>query len=157
MAGAPTTTALARRFAVDVDTAWPSGPPVWARLYGMTDFKPMVKPTNKATSDYETEGNAGNQKVMQETSVEVTYLRKLDAAGAPMDAHEAIRKAVPLFDDDGTVHLRWYDRTGAPEAYEFYGIPAAEPAATGVEDLDGLKVSFADVGRGAIPITNPIA
>ncbi len=154
----PVSTALARRFRVDIDTAWPAGPATWTQFLGVTDLKGIdPKPVNKARVTYDTDGWQGSQKTMQEISPEITFQRDLDATGGPLTCHEVVRAALDAFGEDGTVHIRWYDRSGLGEAYEFYGIPAWERSATGVEDLEMIKLSLTDIGRGRIPITNPLA
>lgn len=151
-----TTTALARRFKVDVDVAWPSGPADWQPLLGITDFKPAVAPTLQEASDYDSNGWVGQEKTMQAWTAEVTLLRKKDNAGAFPPAQEALRAAEDQFGQDARAHVRWYDRDGGEEAYEGYALVQWARANSGVADLDAATVTLTGDGARTL-ITNPLA
>lgn len=156
MAAPTTTTELARRFRIDIDTGYP-GAASWSQLLGVSDFKWTVKPTNQESSDYDGDW-VGMQKTKLALTAEITYLRKKTIAGDVLDpAAEAIRAAEREFGEDGNVHLRWYDRNGGAEAYEAYMIPEISRANSGQADLDAISVSLTDVGQGLLDITNPAA
>jgi hypothetical protein len=151
-----TTTALARRFKVDVDTAYPAGPAAWAPLLGMTDFKPAVTPTLQESSDYDSDGWVGQEKTMQAWAIEATVLRKKDAAGAFPPAQETIRLAEDQFGEDARVHVRWYDRDGGDEAYEGVALVQWARANSGVADLDAATITLTGDGARTL-IANPLA
>jgi hypothetical protein len=151
-----TTTALARRFKVDVDISFPAGPVTWAPLLGITDFKPAVAPTLQEASDYDSDGWVGQEKTMQAWTAEVTILRKKDNAGLFPPAQEALRACEDKFGEAARAHIRWYDRDGGDEAYEGYAIVQWARANSGVADLDAATVTL--TGDGArTPIANPLA
>ncbi|GAA2327552.1 phage tail tube protein [Dactylosporangium salmoneum] len=150
------TTALARRFKVDIDTNWPATPPVWNPLLGITDFKPGVAPTLQDASDYDNDGWVGQEKTQQAWTATATYLRKKNQAGQFPVAQEYLRAAEDQFGDEARAHIRWYDRDGGDEAYEGYGIVGLERANSGVTDLDAVTATI--TGDGArTPIANPLA
>lgn len=150
------TTALARRFKVDIDVAWPSGPEDWQPLLGITDFKPVVTPTLQDASDYDNEGWVGQEKTQQAWVNTMTYLRKKNGTGAFPAAQEYLRAAEDQFGDEARAHTRWYDRDGGDEAYEGVGIVGLERANSGVTDLDAVSATI--TGDGArTPIANPLA
>jgi hypothetical protein len=153
-----TTNALARRFRVDVDTGYPSAA-AWTALTGITEVAPKIESTLQDADDYDSDGWGGSEKTMQKWSVEITVLRTNDNAGAFPAAQEALRAAQIGFGTDCRAHIRWYDRNGAAEAYEGYGIVQWERANSGVTDLDAAKITItAAAGSSSLTaITNPLA
>lgn len=156
MAAPTDTTALARKFRVDIDTGWP-GAASWAQLKGVTDWKDAVEPTHQSQADYDSDWE-GMQRTKLKWSAEVTFLRKQTVAGDVLDpAAEKIRASVDQFGEAGKVHVRWYDREGGAEAYEAYTLATWSRANSGQADLDAVSVKFEDVGAGRALITNPLA
>lgn len=156
MAAPTETTALARRFRVDIDTGFP-GAASWAQLKGVTDWKDAVEPTHQGSGDYDSDWE-GMQRTKLKWSAEATFLRKQTLAGDVLDAAaEKIRASIDQFGEAATVHLRYYDRDGGSEAYEVYALATWSRANSGQADLDAVTVKFEDVGQGRTTITNPLA
>lgn len=143
------TTALARRFKVDVSADGTS----WIPVKGISDLNPPIKPTLVAADDYDTDGWNGFEKTMQSWIVTLKVLRKT-IAGVFDQGQELIRAAQLGFGDAARVYVRWYDRNGAPEAFSGRAIVGWEPSKTGVADLDEVSITL--TGDGALaPIMNP--
>lgn len=149
------TTALARRFRVDVDLNYPGGAASWSQLLGITDLKPTITPTLQDASDYDNDGWVGQEKTQQAWTLEATYLRKKDAADAFPPAQEKLRAAEDVFGDSARVHVRWYDRDGGDEAYEGYGLVQLARANSGVADLDAVTATITGDGARDL-ISNPV-
>ncbi len=157
MAAPTDTTELARRFRIDVDTAYPGGGPTWVQLKGVTDWKPSIKSTLQESSDYDGDW-VGMEKTKLALTAEVTFLRKKTIAGdVPNAAQETLRAAETEFGEAGLVHVRWYDRNGGDEAYEGYFHVEWSRANSGQADLDAVSVTLTDYGQGRIEIANPAA
>lgn len=144
-------TALARRFKLDVSTI--AAPTAWVPFKGVNDFNPPITPNLQAADDYDTNGWSSFEKTMQAWVVTAKALRK--TIGGVFDpGQELVRGAQLGFGDAGRVNLRWYDRNGAPEAFQGVGIVGWVPSKTGVADLDEVTATF--TGDGILtPITNP--
>lgn len=147
-------TALARKFAVDVtaDLTLASG---WIRLKGVNDFAPNINPNLEDASDYDTDGWASSEVTMQDWSADATVFRR-KTAGVYDAAQELIRARVGQFDDAARLGVRWYDKTGGPEAYSGVAIPTWKRSNTGVKNLEQATVTFTgtDVPLN-LNITNP--
>lgn len=149
-----TSTALARRFRLQVNTGTTVAP-VWTTTTGMTDFKPKIAPKMTDDSDYETDGWDSSEKTSQGWSVEATVLLKDDGSGTFNAGVDKMRQASYAFGDASRVEVRWFDKDGKPEAFQGTGIVEWERASTGNTDLDGAKVTV--TGRGALTqIANPL-
>lgn len=146
-------TALARRFKVDVSTI--AAPTTWVNFKGINDFSPPVTPTLQAADDYDTNGWGSFEKTMQAWILTLKALRKT-VAGVFDPGQELVRAAQLQFGDLARVNVRWYDRNGAPEAFQGVGIVGWVPSKTGVADLDEITCTFTGDGILA-PITNPFA
>lgn len=153
-----TTTELARRWRIDVDTAYPGGGPSWSQLLGVDDFKPpseYIKPVEEEKSDYDSDW-VGKRHTKLEASGEVTFFREKTIVGVRDAAAEALYTARLGLGEDGVVHIRWYDRYNASgEAYEMYANVTWETSASGASNLEKIKVSFTDYGSGVGTITHP--
>lgn len=148
------TTALARKFKVEVNTGTTLSP-TWSPLLGITEFAPVVEPVLQDSSDYDTGGWTTNEKTMQSWKAEITFMRKQDAAGDYPLAQEKLREAEDKFSEEARVEVRWYDRNGGPEAKKGTALVAWERANSGVPDLDAAKVTLTGDGELEV-ITNPV-
>lgn len=149
------TTALARRFKIDVNVGTTEIPD-WAALNGVTDFLPKVDPTLQESSDYDSDGWVSQEKTMQAWTAEITVLRKKNASGEFYAAQEALRACEDQFGDAARAEIRWYDRDGGDEAYQGTGIVKWERANSAVVDLDAANITI--TGDGArTEIANPLA
>lgn len=145
------TTALARRFKVDVSADGTT----WVPFKGINDFSPPITPNLQAADDFDSDGWNSFEKTMQSWVVTIKALRKT-IAGVFDSGQELVRAAQLGFGDDARVHVRWYDRNGAPEAYSGLAIVGWVPSKTGVPDLDEVTVTL--TGDGALTaISNPYA
>lgn len=147
------TTALARRFKVDVSTL--AAPTAWVPFKGINDLNPPVTPTLQAADDFDTNGWSSFEKTMQAWILTVKALRKT-VAGVFDPGQELVRGCQLGFGDAARINVRWYDRNGAPEAFQGVAIVGWAPSKTGVADLDEVTTTF--TGDGTLtPITNPFA
>lgn len=143
--------ALARRFRVDVsvDNA------TWLQVKGMTDFNPQITPKLQDSSTYDTNGWGSSEITMNDWKVDLTILRQT-TAGVFDPAQELIRARVAQFGAAARVYIRWYDTSGAPEAYTGYAIVEWNRSKSGVPDLDEAKATL--TGDGVLTsIANPYA
>lgn len=145
------TTALARRFKVDVSSI--AAPASWLNLKGINDLNPAVSPNNQAADDYDSNGYNSFEKTMQGWVVTIKALRKT-VAGVFDPGQELVRAAQLQFGDLARVNVRWYDRNGAAEAFQGVALVSWTPSKTGVADLD--EVTIVLTGDGILaPIANP--
>lgn len=154
---APLTSTLARKFAIDVDLAPVGQAAVWRKVRAVTELTPKVDSTLQDDSDYDSDGWASQTVTMLAWSLEATVARKVDLASNLYDpGQEKLRQAATSFGAAGTVHVRWYDRSGGPEAYEGYAVVTWEPQGGGADALDTAKVTLTGQGRRVV-IVNPVA
>ena len=145
------TTALARRFKVDVSTDGTT----WLPLKGINDLNPPITPNRQPANDYDSNGWNSFEKTMQSWALTIKALRKT-VAGVFDAGQELVRAAQLQFGDSGRVYVRWYDRNGAPEAFSGRAIVGWAPSKTGVADLDEVTITL--TGDGILTaITNPYA
>lgn len=133
-------TALARKFAVDVtaDLTLASG---FVRLKGVNDFNPNINPNLEDASDYDTNGWASSEVTMQDWSADATVFRR-KTAGVYDAAQELIRSRVGQFDDAARIGVRWFDKTGGPEAYSGVALVTWKRSNTGVKNLEQATITF---------------
>lgn len=147
------TTALARRFRVDVSTL--AAPSTWVAFRGINDLNPPITPTLQGADDYDTNGWASFEKTMQAWILTIKALRKT-TAGVFDPGQELVRGSQLGFGDAARVNVRWYDRNGAPEAFQGVAIVGWVPSKTGVADLDEVTCTL--TGDGTLtPIPNPFS
>jgi hypothetical protein len=146
-------TALARRFKVDVSTV--AAPTTWVNLKGINDLNPAISPNLVGSDDYDSNGFGSFEKTMQGWVVTAKCLRKT-SSGVFDPGQELVRAAQLQFGDLARVNLRWYDRNGAPEAFQGLAIVGWSASKTGVADLDEVTATF--TGDGILTaIANPYA
>lgn len=145
------TTALARRFKVDLSTI--AAPTTWVNLKGMNDLNPAISPTLVGADDYDSNGFSSFEKTMQGWVV-TAKCRRATSAGVFDPAQELARAAQLQFGDTARLNVRWYDRNGAPEAYSGVALVGYTASKTGVADLDEVTITL--TGDGVLAqITNP--
>lgn len=143
------TTALARRFKLDVSTDGTS----WIPFKGITDLNPQENGTTQGADTYDTDGFEAFEKTMTGWGISVKALRA--TAGTSFDPGQELARATRFkFGTSARLYVRWYDRNGAPEAYSGLALIDYNPSKTGVSDLDEIAVSFKGDGELA-EITNP--
>lgn len=142
-------TELARRYRVEVST----DATTWVRVNGINDLSPQVTPNKQDDSDYENDGWASSVITQQAWTLGIKYNAK--ASSGVRDAGQALIEAcVGQFDTASQLYVRWYDKTGLPEAKQGQGIVEVQRSKTGVSDLNEMSATF--TGQGALTdITNP--
>jgi len=142
-------TALARRFRIDVSADGTT----WLQLKGVTDFNPQISPNKQDSSTYDSNGWGASEITMNSWSVDITVLRQT-TAGVFDPAQELVRARVAQFGDAARIYVRWYDNSGAAEAFSGRGIVEWNRSKTGVTDLDEAKATI--TGDGVLStIANP--
>lgn len=148
--------ALARRWRLNVDMG--TAPATdYQMCPAVTNLTWTADPNIEASTVYEDDGWAGNEKTGQAWQVQVTFLRKKAADSTAYNAvHEALRLAAFADGEDAKVGVQLCDRTGAPEAYQGSAIVTWTPQGGEATALDSVQVTL--TGDGPLtPITNPLA
>lgn len=146
---------LARKFRVEVDIS-EDGTPEWVQVRGINELTPGIDSNLEDDSDYDSDGWTSQTKTSMGWSLEMKMIRKIGfTTKLPDPGQEKIRLAADEFGVDGTAHVRWYDRTGGPEAYEGYGTVTWSPDGGGVTALDSASCTITGQGR-RVKITNPV-
>ena len=141
--------ALARRFRIDVS----ADNVTWLQVKGVTDFNPQTNPKTQDSSTYDSNGWASSEITMNAWSVQLKVLRQTNA-GVFDPGQELLRARMAQFGTAARAYVRWYDNSGAPEAYWGYAIVEWSRSKTGVADLDEATVNL--TGDGALTsFTNP--
>lgn len=146
------TTALARRFRVDVtsDLTLAGG---WTQLPSMDDFNPQITPNKVDSTTYDTNGWASMEITLQAWSLVIKALRQ-PSAGVYPPAQELVRLCQGQFGTAARCGVRWYDKAGAPEAWQGVAIAEWNESKTGVADLNEVQITL--TGDGILTsITNP--
>lgn len=153
----PDVSALARKWAVDVDLGTPPTE-TWTRIMGMMEFKPAWNPNLEDDSVYEDEGWGSSTKTANAFTLEAKVVRRHDPADeADYDpAQEALRTKAYEFGAAGIAHIRWYDRFGGPEAYEGYAEVSWVPDGGPHTALETVVVTLTGKGKPT-EIANPAA
>lgn len=129
----------------------------WVQVRAINELTPGIDSNLEDDADYDNDGWTSQTKTAQGWSLGITLFRKVGFNTRGYDAgQERIREAADAFGPDATVHVRWYDRDGLPEAYEGFGTVSWEPQGGGVTALDSVSVTV--TGQGArLSIDNPLA
>jgi hypothetical protein len=150
-------TALARRWALQIDMSAAKDGSNWQSVIGITEFNPSAEPNIEDSSSYDSGGWAENTKTGQAWELGVTINRKInDLTKVYHVTHEAFRAASLAFGSDSEVHVRWYDRNGLPEAYEGTAIVTWAPSGGEYTALDQVEMTLTGTGQ-LLLITNPAA
>ena len=149
-------TELAREWRLEVNMGTDEAPD-WQLCPGVRAFQPASEPNIEDSSDYDSEGWAGNTKTAQSWEVTTTIRRKANKTVKEYHpVHEAIRLAHFAYGDANLVHLRYMNRDGLPEAYEGKAIPTWATAGSEYTALGEVEITF--TGDGPLtPIANPLA
>jgi hypothetical protein len=146
------TTALARKFRVDVSTDL-TGAGGWTEVKGIYALKPTADPNNVDTSAYDTNGWDSFEITSYAWGLTASFWRRT-TSGVYDSGQEILRACVGNFGDTARVAVRFYDKNGGPEAYQGVAIVKWERANDGVKDADAATVTL--TGDGArTTITNP--
>jgi hypothetical protein len=126
--------------------------PTWVTVFGLTNFNPAKSDNMVDTTDYDAVGWTATQPFLSGFTVTGSVERKL-YSGALDVGQEFLRSQnfAKL-----TVHARWFDRTGAAEAFDGWGFTTWENQGGDPNTAD--IVNFTLSGNGALTsITNPFA
>lgn len=150
-------TALARRWALQIDMAAAKDGSDWQSVVGITEFSPAAEPNIEDSSSYDSGGWAENTKTGQSWELGVTINRKInDLVKTYHPTHEAFRAAAYAFGSASEVHVRYYDRDGLPEAYEGTALVTWAPSGGEYTALDQVEMTLTGTGQ-LLTITNPVA
>ncbi|MGW6455506.1 phage tail tube protein [Streptomyces sp. NPDC055078] len=148
-------TALARRWRFQVNMGTVSVPD-WQTFPAITEFQWTAEPNIEESTTYDTDGWAENEKTGQAWEVTITFNRKKSADSTVFHpVHEAVRQAFFAYGENNKIHVRFLDRTGAPEAYEGRAIPAWEPSGGEPTALDQTELTLTGTGP-LTSIANPV-
>jgi len=153
-------TTLARKWAMDVDTNYGIGAPIWTGVFGMTEFAPTGTPGLQADSDYDSGGYTSSTVTTQEWGATAT-LRRGVVAAAPTTydpGQEYLRLRSANMGPSNTAHIRYYELNGAggPKVEAYEGYVAVQYTNNGAGP-DGLSTAGLTLtGQGVrLPITHP--
>ncbi|MEU0671365.1 phage tail tube protein [Streptomyces sp. NPDC006172] len=150
-------TALARRWALQLDMSAAQDGSDWQSVIGVTEFNPAAEPNIEDSSDFDSGGWAGNTKTGQSWELGLTINRRInDQTKVYHPTHEALRVASFASGSASRVHVRYYDRNGLPEAYEGTAIVTWAPSGGEYTALDQVEVTLTGDGP-LLLITNPVA
>lgn len=152
-----TVTALARRFALDVDTN-PTGVALWLPLIGIEELKPVFAQRRDKDESYDDLGSMREAITGNNWAVELKLIHRAGVDGVTFDATQEYLRNKALATDalNGEAHIRWYDRSGIGEAWDGRCLCdwAADGGAGAARDMVTLKLT----GQGPrVAITNPNA
>ncbi|WKU08013.1 phage tail tube protein [Micromonospora sp. HUAS LYJ1] len=148
-------TALARRFAVEIDLN-PSGTADWQPLLGMEELKTVFTPRREDDEAYDDAGAMRRAVTGSEWALEIKLIHRTGPDGLTMLAvQEHLRVKSEAADAmTGEAHVRWYDRSGVGEAWD--GRCLVDWTPDGGKGRDTVSVRLS--GQGArVAITNPNA
>ncbi|MFY1658578.1 phage tail tube protein [Micromonospora sp. WMMD1274] len=150
-------TALARRFAVEVDLN-PSGVANWQPLIGVEDFKPGRTQRKQADEAYDDAGAERQAITGSSWTIDMKLIHRTGLDGVTFNAvQEHLRVKSEASDAlTGEAHVRWFDRSGVGEAWEGRCLVDWVPDGGngGARDTISVKLN----GQGArVAITNPNA
>lgn len=152
----PDVVALARRWRIEANIGT-ADIPDWVLCPGVTAFQPAAEPNIEDSSDYDSDGWAGNTKTGQSWEVSLTINRKVKETAKTYNAvHEALRLASFAYGAASRVHVRYMDRSGLPEAYEGHALVTWAPSGGEYTALDQVEVTLTGDGP-LLPIDNPLA
>ena len=152
-----TVTGLARRFAVEIDTAAP-GPAVWLPLIGIEEFKPNWGQRREADEDYDDAGAERQAVTGSNWNLELKVIHRSPDGGITFDSVQEYLRLKAQTDDalGGEVHVRWFDRHGGVEAYEGRALVSWAPDGGNGGARDTVAVVLSGQGKRA-QIANPNA
>lgn len=151
-------TALQRRFKLDVNTGT-IAVPVWSQVVGLIELNPTVEPTDQDDFDYDSNGWKGSTRTMRMWDLEFKISYKQDSVTFVANpTHTYLRNASNALGAASVVHVRWYDRNGAAEAYEGFGLVKWTPDGGDAEQLNQVSIAVTPSATSPelVEITNPL-
>ncbi|WP_326678509.1 phage tail tube protein [Streptomyces sp. NBC_01237] len=151
----PDVVALARRWRIEINIGTGTTPD-WKVCPGITSFQPAAEPNIEDSSDYDSDGWAGNTKTGQAWELSLTINRRIAETAKTYNAvHEALRLASFAYGAASRVHVRYLDRRGLPEAYEGHALVTWAPSGGEYTALDQVEITLTGDGP-LLPIANPV-
>ncbi|MDF5756660.1 phage tail tube protein [Spongiactinospora sp. TRM90649] len=149
---------LAKDWVLEVNTGT-EGAPVWTPVRGLTSMEFALDNETEDDADFESDGWASEVITQRSWTLECEGRRKRDTSSAgfvPDAGQEYLRQAGLVVGLGASVHVRWYRRDGAPDAFE--GIAGVQYSGGGGEttDLEPFEVELLGQGKPE-PIDNPAA
>lgn len=152
----PDVSALARKYAIDINTGTTLAP-VWTRVGGVTEFNDPLNPNLEDDSDYDTAwGSKTKTQLTWQAVLKVVRRHNPDDPTDYDSGQEAFRAKSTLFGGDGVAEIRWYDRDGGPEAYQGMGEVTYQRAGGASTVLDFVTITVDGKGERS-DIDNPAA
>lgn len=153
--GASTTN---RKWYCDINTGTDQAP-IWAGLFGVTEFKDTLEASLQDDSDFDGGGWLSEVNTANRWKIEGKVARKTKASdpAAYDPGQEAIRIAAAKTGIENVIGVRWYEmEPGGPRVEAYEGKAAATWSPDGGSTEATSTASFVLSGRGArIPITHP--
>jgi hypothetical protein len=143
------TTALARRFRLDVNTGT-EGAPVWVQVGNVYDLELKKKASIQKSLDYDDGGAEGNQKTGYSWALNFGVRRAVNVAGAYDVGQEAIRLKDKELGLANMAQVRWYDRTTGAEGVSGWGCVEWSDDKGKADDLASASITL--TGNG--PLTD---
>lgn len=134
----------------------------WGPVQALTNFVPKAPKTSQDTSNYADYDPIKHISWKSQSSTQIGWSLDFTCdrflfAGVYDPAQEALRVAGVSGGDDEIVHVRWFDRTGGPEAFEGFGSVSAWDEQGGATDAKST-VQGTVMGNGPrLEIDNPVA
>jgi hypothetical protein len=134
-------TALARKFGVQVtsDLTLSGG---WLALNGIADLDPEIAAGLEDASAYDTNGWSTSEITMQSWTLAATVFRRNNGSNVYDAGQELVRAAVGQFGTAARVGVRWYDKSGGPEAYSGVSVVSWKRTNTAVKNLEQAQITF---------------
>lgn len=134
--------------------------PDWQNVIGLQEFADPITPTDQEDNDYDNEGWLGDTRTALKWAInaKISY-RKNTATSIANPVHEKLRLASKQIDpEEGVIHLRWFDKTGGPQAFEGYGLVTWTPDGGTTVDLERISLVIGPSATSPIlvVITNPV-
>lgn len=149
---------LAKDWTLEVNTGGGESP-VWTTVKGLTSMSFTLDAETEDDADFDNDGWGSSVVTQRSWTLEIEGRRKRDAEAAgfqPDPGQEFLRQAGLIVGLDANVHVRWYRKDGAPDAFE--GTAAVQYGGGGgeVTDLEPFEVELTGQGKPA-QIENPVA
>lgn len=115
---AETVTALARRYRLELNMGTADAPD-WQLVPGVMEFTPATEPNVEEVTTYDSEGWGEHAVTQLDWQVEVQLAhRHHPETGAFNPVQVELRQIARRFGAGSYAHIRYYDRSGQPDAYE---------------------------------------
>ncbi|MFD7508120.1 phage tail tube protein [Streptomyces sp. NPDC059853] len=151
---AETVTALARRYRLECNMGTADAPD-WQLVPGVLEFKPAEEPTQEEVTTYDSEGWGEHAVTQLDWQIETKLAHRHHPETGefnPVQVH--LRKTARRFAAASYVHLRYFDRSGQPDAYEGRALVTWAPEGGDAKTTDQVAVTFKGSGP-LLEIENP--